>query len=123
MSTQNVANRLVELCRQGNFDQAADELYASDIVSHEPPGTPNEVVKGFDAVRQKETDFNNTVEAWHGSKVSDPVIADRFFSVSMQMDITMKGAGRMNMEEVAVYGVKDGKINKAHFYYTPMQNS
>lgn len=59
------------------------------------------------------------VDTWHDSNISDPLVADNFFSVTMTMDITMKGAPRMIMEEVCVYGVKDGKIVLEHFYFTP----
>jgi ketosteroid isomerase-like protein len=33
------------------------------------------------------------------------------------MDVTMKGQGRMKMDEIAVYGVKDGKIVSEQFFY------
>jgi hypothetical protein len=32
------------------------------------------------------------------------------------MDMTMKGAARMNMEELCVYQVKDGKIVSEQFF-------
>jgi hypothetical protein len=35
----------------------------------------------------------------------------------MGMDVTLKGAGRVNMDEIAVYEVKDGKITKEQFFY------
>ena len=35
MTTRDIANRLVSLCRQGNNQIAVDELYANDIVSME----------------------------------------------------------------------------------------
>ena len=38
MTTQDVANRLVDLCRQGEFNTALDELYAKDAVSIEMEG-------------------------------------------------------------------------------------
>lgn len=53
MTTQDVANRLVELCREGKNDQAIDELYAETIVSHEPPGSPVPHAEGIEVVRQK----------------------------------------------------------------------
>lgn len=43
MTTQEIANRLVELCKIGQNDAAMQELYAADIVSIEPAGTPNDV--------------------------------------------------------------------------------
>ena len=35
----------------------------------------------------------------------------------MGMDVTMKGAGRVKMDEIALYEVKDGKIVKEQFFY------
>jgi len=35
----------------------------------------------------------------------------------MGMDITMKGQSRMQMDEVAVYEVKDGKIVTEQFFF------
>jgi limonene-1,2-epoxide hydrolase len=35
----------------------------------------------------------------------------------MGMDVTMKGPGRVQMDEIAVYEVKDGKIVKEQFFY------
>lgn len=35
----------------------------------------------------------------------------------MGMDVTLKGMGRRQMDEIAVYEVKDGKIVKEQFFY------
>jgi ketosteroid isomerase-like protein len=120
MTTQEVANRLVELCKNGQFDEAANELYGEDIVSIEPKGAPVERVEGRENVLQKQAQFNEMVEEWHGSSVSEPVVANDHFSVAMGLDVTMKGAPRMKMDEIAVYQVRDGKIVHEHFFFTPM---
>jgi len=57
------------------------------------------------------------VEEVHGGWVSEPIVAGNYISVAMGMDVTMKGQGRMNMDEIAVYEVKDGKIVKEQFFY------
>ena len=121
MSTvTEVANRLVELCRLANYSGAQDELYASNVVSIEPPGAPSgERVEGIEGVREKGKKFAEMLEEHHGVEVSDPVVGDRFFSVNMIIDVTMKGMGRTQMEEVAVYEVQDGKIVMERFFYTP----
>ena len=46
-----------------------------------------------------------------------PLLAAIFFSLAMGMDVTMKGAGRMKMDEIAVYEVREGKIVKEQFFY------
>ena len=38
LTTQEVANRLVSLCREGKFVDAIQELYAPLVVSIEPDG-------------------------------------------------------------------------------------
>ena len=54
MTTQQVADRLVELCNTGQWDKAQEELYADHAVSLELPGTPfPEKVEGMDAIRAK----------------------------------------------------------------------
>jgi len=45
------------------------------------------------------------------------VVGGNFFSVAMGMDVTMKGAGRVKMDEIAVCEVKDGKIVSEQFFY------
>lgn len=117
MTTQQVANRLVELCRKGEIQKAGAELYADSIVSIEPTGTPGEVSKGKAAVTKKGNEFAASIEQHHGSSFSDPVVGGRHFSVSMTLDATFKGRGRMKMEEICLYEVKDGKIVFEQFFY------
>ena len=74
-------------------------------------------VKGKDALKKKGEDFNNMVEEMHGGYCSKPVVGGNFFSVAMGIDATYKGMGRMNMDEICVYEVKDGKIVKEQFFF------
>ncbi len=121
MTTAQVASRLVELAREGKFADAITELYAPGVMSHEPTGGPGPaLVEGYDAVLNKTRQFGEGMEEVHHNAISDPVVADNYFAVSMHMDITMKGRGRVKMEEIAVYQVKDGKITRDQFFYTPM---
>ena len=53
----------------------------------------------------------------HGGSVSDPVVADGWFSVSMGIDATYKDRGRQAMREICVYQVRDGKIVREQFFY------
>ena len=118
MNTQEVANRLVELCRKGKNMQALKELYADDVVSREMPGAPNAVVMGKDAVTKKSQDWYATVEEFHGGEVYEPTVAENHFSCKMKMDCTFKGQGRMQIEELAIYNVNNGKIIEEQFFYS-----
>ncbi|AOM78776.1 nuclear transport factor 2 family protein [Pedobacter steynii] len=117
MNTQEVANRLVHLCRSGNFEEAINELYHDDIVSKEPPGSKQEVIQGKAAVLDKTQEWMDSVEEIHSSTISDPVAGDDFFSCVMDIDATYKNHGRMPMSEVCVYEVKDGRIVSDQFFY------
>lgn len=120
MSTEQIAKRLVELCREGKYEQAQDELYAQDAVSVEMEGAPGGAsgnVKGLDAIREKGRKWQESIETIHGGSVGDPIVAGDWFSVAMGIDATYKGMGRMDMKEICVYQVRDGKIAHEQFFY------
>jgi ketosteroid isomerase-like protein len=118
MDIQQVAHRLVELCRAGQYDQAQEELYADAAVSIEGDGQKTEsVVRGMAAIREKGKQWADNLVEVHGGSVSDPVIADGWFSVAMGLDATYKDMGRVAMKEIAVYQVRDGKITHEQFFY------
>lgn len=118
MSTKEIANRYNELAQSGQWDKIQDEMFASDAVSIEPPGAQGmKTVEGIEAIKQKGVDFQNSVEEIHGGYCSEPVVAGNHFAVAMGLDATMKGMGRMKMDEIALYEVKDGKIVKEQFFY------
>ncbi len=120
MTTQEVANRLVELCREGKYEQAVKELYAPEIVSVEPEGVPNRTVKGFKAIAEKGAKFEAMLEKINTTVITDPIVAEHFFSIGMLMNVQMKGVPvAIDMDEICVYTVRDGKIVKEEFFYTP----
>jgi ketosteroid isomerase-like protein len=118
MTTQQIADRLVELCRKPDFEAAQKELFADDAASIEPYATPDfaKETHGLQAILEKGEKFENKVEEMHSIAVSEPLVATQSFSVTMTMDITMKGEGRMKMAELCVYQVKDGKIISEEFF-------
>jgi ketosteroid isomerase-like protein len=117
MTTEQIARRLVELCRKGAFSQAHDELYGEDCVSLEPEGSPWPPARGMAAIREKTKQFEATVEAMHGVTVGEPIVAGSHFSLFMGIDMTQKGAGRMKFDEICVFRVRDGKIVLEQFFY------
>jgi ketosteroid isomerase-like protein len=121
-TTMEVAKKLVDLCRQGKFAQAGEELYAPSIVSIETHGTPEMPARmeGIEAIRKKGQwwEENHTV---HSCEVKGPWPHGDRFIVTFNMDVTatggkMKGQ-RMQFEEAALYTVKDGKITQEEFFY------
>lgn len=117
MNTQEVAERLVQLCREGKNDEAIDELYADNVVSREPKGSDMELTEGKDAVKNKTLQWEESVETIHSSAISDPIVSEHHFSVVMDFDATYKKHGRVAMSELCVYEVSNGKITADEFFY------
>ena len=120
MSTEQIAKRLVELCREGKYEQAQNELYAEDAVSIEMEGLPSGAlgnVKGLAAIREKGKKWAEDIVEIHGGSVGEPIIAGDWFSVVMSIDATYKSMGRVPMQEICVYQVRDGKIVREQFFY------
>lgn len=118
MTTQEIATRLAELCKKGEFETAQKELYAEDCISIEPEATPEfeKEVKGLDKIFEKGNKFMSMVEEVHSVDTSAPIVAGNSFAFVLTMDITMKGRDRMKMEEICVYTTKDGKVIAEQFY-------
>jgi hypothetical protein len=120
MTTKEVADKLVKLCKEGKFGEATETLHSPDIVSMEagaPPGGSRES-KGIEAVKAKGEWWANNHEV-HSLHVEGPLVAGPFFSVVFKLEVTFKPQKkRFSMEEVAVYKVDGGKIVYEEFFYT-----
>lgn len=118
MTTKKIANRLVEMCRNGQVEEAKEELFANDIISLEPrEGLLPKETKGMDAIRRKAELFISKVENFYGSVISDPIIAGDYFSISWESDLQMKGEARKTNIELCVYKTSGGKIISEQFFY------
>ena len=118
MTTTEVAQQLVELCRHGKFDETHQTLFADDAKSTEADDSMGpRVVQGLDALKAKAVAFQAGVEEFHGVTISDPIVAGNSFAITWSVDATFKGRGRMTMDEVCVYQVKDGKVIAEQFFY------
>lgn len=117
MNTEEVAKKVVELTRKQAWDEAVDALYASDIVSVEArtmDGSSPET-RGIKGVREKIDWWTTNMEV-HSVTVSGPFVAHDRFVVQYDIDVTDKNSKeRMQLSEVGVYTVKDGKIVREEF--------
>lgn len=117
MTTREIAERLVTLCRAGQAETAQRELFAEEVISTEPYGTatfPKET-RGLDALAEKGRKFTAMIEQVHAIAISDPLVAGDSFAFAMQLDVTLRGHGRMGMDELCIYTVEDGKIVTEQF--------
>jgi hypothetical protein len=117
MSTQEVAEKVVELVRQQAWYKALDTLYDKDIVSVEASASEGETAekRGIDQVRGKIDWWLNAMEV-HSFTAKGPFVAHDRFVVQYDADVTEKNSKkRFQLSEVGVYTVKNGKIVREEF--------
>ncbi|MBS1574948.1 MAG: nuclear transport factor 2 family protein [Bacteroidetes bacterium] len=118
MTTQEIAERLVFLCRSGRVEEAKEELFAEDIVSIEPyEGLLPRETRGMSNIRKKAALFISHVQEFYGSTISDPVVAGDYFSLAWYSDLQMKGEPRKINIELCLYKTKNSKIISEQFFY------
>jgi hypothetical protein len=118
LTTQEVAARFNELAQQELWFEIHDEFFADNVKSIDPPNSPYMgYAEGKAAVRKKGEDFVQKITAFHGATTSQPVIAGNHFAVSRDMEITVEGFGRIRINEIMLYEVKDGQIVLEQFFY------
>ena len=121
MSTLEIGQKYVALCKEGKNRECVDTLFAKDAVSVEafsPPGAGDRTAKGVEAILAKSKWWteNHTV---HKAEVTGPYPNEDRFAVRFVYDITNKPSGRrMTMDEIGLFTVKDGKITREEFFYT-----
>lgn len=121
LTTREVAARFNELAQKEQWFEIQDELFADDVTSDEPDGSPyfqpSPYAQGKAAVRKKGEDWVAKVEGFHGAHTSEPVTGANHFAVGRMFDIDVKGYGRVKIEEIMMYEVKNGKIVSERFFY------
>lgn len=119
MTTKDIGQKLVDLCKAGKNADAMQTLYAKDIVSVEagaPPGQSAET-KGLDACLAKGKTWREQHEI-HGAKADGPFPNGNRFAVVFDYDLTRKPDNqRFQMREIALYTVENDKIVREEFFY------
>ena len=121
MTTNEIGQKLVDLCRAGKNAEAMQTLYATDIVSVEAAARPGRAAEttGLPACLAKGKEFAEDAEV-HSAKVEGPFPNGDRFAVVFDYDITRRSLGgkRFRMQEVALYTVKNDKIIREEFFYS-----
>jgi len=111
---EELDKKLNDAILSGKAMEAFEELYDENVVMQE---NSDPEFRGKDFNRKREQDFFSNVEAWHGGQVlASAVSGDVSFS-EWTMELTLKGVGRIKLDQVAVRRWKDGKIVHERFYH------
>src|SRR5262245_9774828 len=123
MDAKKIGEKLVGLCNEGKNLEAINSLYSDDIVSVEAMGNeqmPREM-RGIDKIRGKNEWWLENHDV-HNSSAEGPFPNEDRFAVKYHLEVTPKNGPmqgqRMEMDEIGVYTVKNGKIVREEFFYT-----
>lgn len=117
MTTADTAKAFTDMLKAGDHHGAAARFNAPDIVSIEAMDGPMARVQGAEAVKAK-SDWWYANHEVHSASAAGPFVNGDQFAVRFNLDVTAKESGqRMQMEEVGLYTVKDGKIVEEKFMY------
>lgn len=118
MTTEEVAFRFNELAQQEKWFEIQEELFADNVKSIDPPNSPYfGCAQGINDVRKKGQEFIKKVTALHHAHTTEPVVGGNYFAVGREVDVDAEGFGRVQINQVMLYEVKDGKIVLEQFFY------
>ena len=122
MITQEIAEKLLQHCRNHTEAQGLEELYAENAVSVEPMAMEGQspISEGRAAIRAKH-DWWNANMTVHGADMEGPFLNGNKFAVVFDIDAEDRNSGqRWKAKEVALYEVEEGRIVRESFFMAPM---
>ena len=118
LTTKEVAVRFNELAKQEKWFEIQDELFADNVTSIDPPHSPYfGYAEGKSNVRRKGEEWVKRIEVAHKRYTTDPVVGANHFAVGREVDITVNGIGRIQINEIMLYEVRHGQIISEQFFY------
>ncbi len=116
MSIRETAEAFTAMLKAGDFAGAGQRFWHEDVSSIEAMGEPA-ALHGRAAVAAKMQAWGEAHEV-HGFSVTGPFLNDDQFALYMTIDVTIRATGqRMEMLEVALYTVHEGKVVEERFFY------
>jgi limonene-1,2-epoxide hydrolase len=116
-ATAEIAAAFTAMLKTGDHEGAAARFNSPDIVSIEAMDGPMARIQGTAAVKAK-SDWWYGAHEIHSASAEGPYVNGDQFSVIFAMDITKREDDlRLQMQEVGLYTVKDGRITEERFFY------
>src|ERR1700743_2526093 len=93
-----------------NCVQAYHLLLEEEAKSIDPLNTSGQPLKGLATLIAREKDSLSSITTIHKISLSEPIIAGSYFTMSLKMSFEIRDQGHMEIDEIYLYKVKDGKI-------------
>lgn len=114
MTTQQVAERIVELFNQGKAVEAEQELYADNVVSHEQDERGK--VKGKESIIAKTKEAFAQATTVHKASAKLVGVNHNTFIIHYDMDMELANGFRFTGSEFGFYELEDGKVVNEYFF-------
>ena len=118
MTTDTIAKELKTLLEEGKFEEIYDTLFHEEQVKHIEPQSPHfpELV-GVKAIKEKDTVMTGNIEEVRSLEIGDYVTSKSFIAIPYKISLTLKNGDEMELDELIIYQVEDGKIILEQFFY------
>jgi hypothetical protein len=117
MTNTDAIKTFADMLKAGKHEEAATAYNAPGIVSLEAMDGPMARVEGAAAVKAK-SDWWYGAHEVHSAQADGPYVNGDQFAMRFTMDVTQKESGnRVQMTEVGLYTMKDGKVVEEKFLY------
>lgn len=117
MTNADAIKAFAELLKTGQHQEAAERFNAPGIVSIEAMEGPMARVEGAAAVKAKSEWWYGAHEV-HSATSEGPYVNGDQFAMRFSLDVTQKESGqRMQMQEIGLYTMRDGKVVEERFFY------
>ena len=117
MTSKEVAQAFTQLCKDGKFEEAGKRFWSDDVVSREPMEGEMAMIKGRAGV-EKKGEWWYANHDIHATETEGPYVNGDQFALRFRIDVTQKASGqRMQMEEVGLYTLRDGKVAEERFLF------
>lgn len=119
MEIREIAKRVHELTKSGEYFTSYDELYSPDAIAYEPQLAEMGLAetKGIPAIKDKVTQLGSGIAELISREMSEPIVSANYIAFTNIVKAKLKDGNEFNMSEICLYEVRDGKIVSERFFY------
>ena len=118
MTTKEIANDLVNLLREGQFDAVYDMYFDTENVKHIEPQSPYfSDLTGVKAIKEKDVIMQANISEVHAMEIGNAITSKDYIALPYKISFTMKDGTKTELDELILYQVENGKIISEQFFY------
>jgi hypothetical protein len=115
-SLESLARKIVRMTQKPNFAPAdLSALYTEDCTSQEASG---QIALGLDGLEDK-LKWWEQMQSGTTWKATNVWVGPKTICIEWDATVNVRDGRTVNLHEVAIHEIKDGKIQKERFYYNP----